>query len=376
MDDKDQQLRVFLVDIVTKDTNTELLEDRIKELENLVETYGWLVILKKFQKRDTPDYKTYVGKGKLEEIMADMQRLDANLLIVGNVMKPSQIYQINELLRPIGAKVRDRIDLILKIFDKHATGMEARLQIELAAIRHMWPRIFGMGMELSRQGGNSGWGGWASRGIGETNTERMKRHLKVQVLKIEKELKEYEKMRKLHRDSRIKKGMPTVGIVGYTNTGKSSLLNVMTKKWILAENKLFATLGTHVGKVYIMKNPETGEGKEVLLNDTIGFIRDLPPKLIKSFSSTLEDSIESELLLHVIDASDPFIDERIEIVNHILDNIGAKQKRIMVFNKIDLLDKTQLEEIKKHFPQKENVRVSVKEGTNLEEIKTAIIENL
>lgn len=376
MEDKDQQLRVFLVDIVSKDTNTKLLEDRIKELESLVETYGWLVILKKFQKRDTPDYKTYVGKGKLEEIMADMQRLDANLLIVGNVMKPSQIYQINELLRPIGAKVRDRIDLILKIFDKHATGMEARLQIELAAIRHMWPRIFGMGMELSRQGGNSGWGWGASRGIGETNTERMKRHLKVQVLKIEKELKEYEKMRKLHRDSRIKKGMPTVGIVGYTNTGKSSLLNVMTKKWILAENKLFATLGTHVGKVYIMKNPETGEGKEVLLNDTIGFIRDLPPKLIKSFSSTLEDSIESELLLHVIDASDPFIDERIEIVNHILDNIGAKQKRIMVFNKIDLLDKTQLAELKKHFPQKENVRVSVKEGTNLEEIKTAIIENL
>ena len=395
MEDKDQQLRVFLVDIVTKNTSTELLEDRVKELEKLVETYGWLVILKKFQKRDTPDYKTYVGKGKLEEIMADMQRLDANLLIIGNVMKPSQIYQIEELLRPIGAKIRDRVDLILKIFDKHATSMEARLQVELAAIRHMGPRIFGMGMELSRQGGNSGWGGGASRGQGETNTEVMKRHLKEKVLKIEKQLKEYEKMRKLHRDSRIKKGMPTVGIVGYTNTGKSSLLNIMTKKWILAENKLFATLGTHVGKVYIMKNPETeprsttgGEcdrtkwgnpaerGKEVLLNDTIGFIRDLPPKLIKSFSSTLEDSIESELLLHVIDASDLFIDERIEIVNHILDNIGAKQKRIMVFNKIDLLDKTQLAEIKKHFPQKENVRVSVKKGTNLEEIKKVIIENI
>lgn len=376
MDDKDQKLRVFLVDIVSKETNTALLEDRIKELENLVETYGWIVILKKFQKRDKPDYKTYVGKGKMEEIMADMQRLDANLLIIGNVMKPSQIYQVNELLRPIGAKVRDRIDLILKIFDKNATGMEARLQIELAAIRHMGPRIFGMGMELSRQGGASGWGWWAMRGIGETNTERMKRHLKIQILKIEKELKEYEKMRKLHRDSRIKKWMPTVGIVGYTNTGKSSLLNAMTKKGILAENKLFATLGTHVGKLYIMKNPETGEGQEILLNDTIGFIRDLPPKLIKSFSSTLEDSIESELLLHVIDASDPFIDERIEIVHNILDEIGAKQKRILVFNKIDLLDNTQLAEIKKHFPDKQNVRVSVKKGTNLEAIKKAIIENL
>ncbi len=376
MEDKDQQMRVFLVDIVTKDTSIALLEDRMRELENLVETYGGLVVLKKFQKKDQPDYKTYIGKGKLEEIMADMQRLDANILIVGNVLKPSQIYHLNEILRPLKAEARDRVDLILKIFGKHAESMESRLQIELAAIRHMGPRIFGMGMELSRQGGNSWGGGWASRWLGETNTERMKRHLKEKVLKIENELKEYEKMRKLHREWRIRKGMPTIGIVGYTNTGKSSLLNVMTKKWILAENKLFATLGTHVGKLYIMKNSETWEWKEILLNDTIGFIRDLPPKLIKSFSSTLEDSIESDMLLHVIDASDPFIDERIQIVNDILDKIGAKQKRMMVFNKIDLLDKQQLEEIKQHFPDKENVRISVKDAINLEEIKTTIINNV
>ena len=376
MEDRDQQLKVFLVDIVTKETSLVLLEDRMNELESLVQTYGWLVVLKKYQKKDKPDYRTYVGKGKLEEIIADMQRLGANLLIIGNVMKPSQIFQINEQLRPIGAKVRDRVDLILKIFDKHAVSMESRLQVELAAIRHMWPRIFGMGIELSRQWGNSGWWGGATRGLGETNTERMKRHLKTQIIKIEKELKEYEKMRKLHRESRIKKWMPTVGIVGYTNTGKSSLLNAMTKKWILAENKLFATLGTHVGNLYIITDPTTGQGKEVLLNDTIGFIRDLPPKLIKSFSSTLEDSIESDLLLHVIDASDPFIEERIAIVNHILDEIGAKQKRILVFNKIDLLDKTQLTEIKKHFPSKENVRISVKNGTNLEAIKHTIIQHL
>lgn len=376
MEDKDQQLRVYLVDIISKDTSAALLEDRMNELESLLTTYGGIVVLKKFQKKDHPDYRTYIGKGKLEEIMAEMQRLDANLLIVGNVLKPSQIYHLNELLRPINAKARDRVDLILKIFDKHAESMEARLQVELAAIRHMWPRIFGMGMELSKQWGNAGGGKWAMRGIGETNTEIMKRHLKYKVLKIETELKEYEQMRKLHRDSRIKKGMPTVGIVGYTNTWKSSLLNAMTKKGILAENKLFATLWTHVGKLYIMTNSETGQGKEILLNDTIGFIRDLPPKLIKSFSSTLEDSIESDLLLHVIDASDPFIDERISIVNHILDEIWAKQKRIMIFNKIDLLDKTQLAELKKHFPQKDNVRVSVKEWTNLEAIKKVIITNI
>ena len=392
MEETGKHLKAFLVDVVTKDTNMDVLADRMRELENLVDTYGGIVILQKYQKKQEPDHRTYVGKGKLEEIIFEMQRLGANTLIIGNILKPRQIFYIQEKLRPFGIDIWDRVDLILKIFDKHATSMESRLQVELAAIRHMGPRIYGMGIELGRQwGGGSG----AMRGLGETNTERMKRHLKEKILQIEKELKEYEKMRKLHRDARIKKGMPTVGIVGYTNTGKSSLLNAMTRKWILAENKLFATLGTHVGKVYIFKNKEprstAGEtwegdwikwrspaerGKEVLLNDTIGFIRDLPPKLIKSFSSTLEDSIESDLLLHVIDASDQFIDERIEVVNHILDEIWAKQKRIMIFNKIDLLDKTQLVELKKHFPEKGNVRVSVKEWTNLEDIKTAIINNL
>ena len=376
MEENKQALRVFLVDIVNKDITPELLGDRMNELESLLTTYGGLVVLKKFQKKDQPDYQTYIGKGKLEEIMSDMVRLDLNLLIVGNVLKPSQIYHINELLRPIGATARDRVDLILKIFDKHATSMESRLQVELVAIRHMGPRIFGMGMELSKQWGNAGWGKWAMRGIGETNTEIMKRHLKYKILKIEKELKEYEQMRKLHRDSRIRKGMPTVWIVGYTNTGKSSLLNAMTKKWILAEDKLFATLWTHVGKLYIMTDSETGQWKEILLNDTIGFIRDLPPKLIKSFSSTLEDSIESDLLLHVIDSSDPFVDERITIVNHILDEIWAKQKRILLFNKIDLLDKTQFAELKKHFPDKENIRISVKDAIGFEEIKKSIISNL
>jgi GTPase len=368
--EEQKQMRVYLVDIVTKDTKLDVLDDRMRELENLVETYGGLVILKKYQKKDQPDYQTYVGSGKLEEIMADMIRLDANLLIVWNVLKPSQIYHLNELLRPMKAEARDRVDLILKIFGKHAESMESRLQIELASIRHMWPRIYGMGMELSRQW----WGIWTS-GIGETNTEIMKRHLKEKTLKIEGKLKEYEKMRKLHRDGRIRKGMPTVGIVGYTNAGKSSLLNSLTKKWVLAENKLFATLWTHVGNVYIM-DPETGLGKEVLLNDTIWFIRELPPKLIKSFSSTLEDSIESDLLLHVIDASDPFIQERIDVVNEILDKIWAKQKRINIFNKIDLIDKQQLAELQKHYPDKDNVRISVQEKEWLDNVKLAIWKNL
>lgn len=201
----------------------------------------------------------------------------------------------------------------------------------------------------------------------------MKRHLKDKVKKIEVKLLEYEKMRKLHRESRMKKGMPTVGIVGYTNSGKSSLLNAMTRKGVLAENKLFATLGTNVGKTYLITDPSTGLGKEILLNDTIGFIRDLPPKLIKSFASTLEDSIESELLLHVVDASDPHIDERMEVVNEVLEEIGATQAQILVFNKIDLLDSEQLKELQEKYQNLNPVRVSIKTGENLEQVKDRLI---
>lgn len=378
------ELRVFLADIVDKQTPKYLLEDRMRELENLVNTYWGIAVLQKYQKKDFPDHNTYVWKGKLEEIINDMLRMNANLLIIGNALKPSQIYQINEKLRIVSEENNlkdkmqawDRIDLILKIFEKHATWWEARLQIELAAIKHMWPRIYGMGMELSRQGWSS-WSWWgATRGIGETNTERMKRHLKEKVMKIEKKLVEYTQMRKLHRDARKKKGMPTVGIVWYTNAGKSSLLNAMTKKGVLAENKLFATLWTNVGKCYLITDPTTWLGKEILLNDTIWFIRDLPPKLIKSFSSTLEDSIESDLLLHVIDASDPFVDERIEVVHDVLKDIWANQDKILVFNKIDLLPQEKIDELKEHFKDSQAVFISVKEGKGFEELKALLCEKL
>jgi len=199
--------------------------------------------------------------------------------------------------------------------------MEARLQIELAAIKHMWPRIFGMGMELSKQWWSSGGGGGAMRWLWETNTERMKRHLKDKQIKIKEKLKEFEQMRNLHRQSRIRKWLPIIWIVWYTNAWKSSLLNILTKKWVLAENKLFATLWTNVWKMFLFTDMEKWIGKEVLLNDTIWFIRDLPPKLIDAFSSTLEDSIESKFLFHIIDASDPFVQERINVVNEILDDI-------------------------------------------------------
>ncbi len=382
---KAEPLRVFLVDLVDKNTSKEVLSDRMRELENLVETYGWVVVLQKYQKKDIPDAKTYVWKWKLDEIIQDMLRLQANLLIIGNTLKPAQIFQINEKLRLVSEEhnldpkleARDRVDLILKIFEKHATSWESRLQIQLAAIKHMWPRIYRMGMDLSKQWWAASWGwAWATRWLWETNTERMKRHLQEQTLKIDKKLEEYAKMRKLHRDARIKKWMPTVWIVWYTNAWKSSLLNGLTKKWVLAENKLFATLGTNVWNLYVMSDPITGRGKEILLNDTIGFIRDLPPKLIKSFSSTLEDSIESDLLLHVIDSSDPFISERINVVHDVLKDIWANQKKILVFNKIDLVDESKIKELKSMFPDNDKVFVSVKNNIGLEELKKVIAQNV
>ncbi len=369
-------LRVFLADIVSKDFSIERLEDRMKELENLVKTYGWLVLVQTYQKKETPDANTYVGKWKMEEIIAQMKNTWCNLLIIGNILKPSQIYKINELLRPIWAKARDRVDLILKIFDKHAVGMEARLQIELAAIKHMWPRIFGMGMELSKQWWSGAGGAWAMRWLGETNTERMKRHLREKEAKIQKKLKEFEQMRKLHREWRQRKWLVTVGIVGYTNAGKSSLLNSLTNKWVLAENKLFATLWTHVGKIFIMTDSEKWTGREILLNDTIWFIRDLPPQLIKAFSSTLEDSIEADYLLHIIDCSDPFVGEKIKVVNDILDKIGARQERILVFNKIDLTTKEVIKKLQEEYKGEEQVWISIKEWEWIAEIKEKIKERL
>lgn len=365
------EYRIYLVDIVPRDIPTNLLEDRMMELESLVNTLGWIVIVHKYQKKDTPDLATYIGKGKLEEIIADMERMDANVLLIGNILKPRQVYLLGEKLRPINAHVWDRLDLILKIFDKHAESAEAKMQVELAAIKHMGPRIFNMGLELGRQWWS---GSGAMRGLGETNTEIMKRHLQEKQLKILRNLEDYERMRQLHRESRIKKWFPMVGIVGYTNAGKSSLLNALTKKWVLAENKLFATLGTNVGKLFLMTDPVMGKGKEILFNDTIGFIRDLPPKLIQAFKSTLEDSIEADVLFHVIDASDPFVQERIDVVNKILDDIWAKQPRMMIFNKLDLCNPEQLDQLHKTYDSQNPLWISIWKEEWLESIKERLIE--
>lgn len=363
------KLKTIIIDIAPPNITQEELKHRMDELESLVATYGGVTVVKRVQKRFTPDYKTFVGSGKLEEIMLAGGELGAELLIIGNIMKPAQIWNVNEFLRLKKSKIKawDRVDLILKIFALHAVSPESQLQIELAAIKHMWPRIFGMGMELSRQGGGSKNTKWQ----GETNTEIMKRHLKQKEEVIYEKLKVYERTRSLHRENRKRKFLPTVGIVGYTNAGKSTFFNAMTAKWVLAEDKLFATLGTSVGKVWLSGDENDGfRGKEILLNDTIGFIRDLPPDLIAAFKSTLEDSVEADILIHLVDAGDDWYVEKIDIVNETLDAIGASQKRVLVFNKIDTISA----EKRKELENTGHLLVSAWTREGIETVKTFLKE--
>src|SRR3989338_5588751 len=229
-------MKTILVDVIPPPTSKEESHERLNELENLVKTYGGIVVVKIIQKRGMPDYKTYIGSGKIQQVLDENKEYKANLLIINNLLKPTQIYNLGEICKKQNIEVWDRIDLILKIFDKHAKSVEAKLQIELAAIRHMGPRIYGMGLELGRQGGGIG-----TSGIGETNTEIMKRHLRERAREILDDIKQYSQVRKGHREARRRVGLKTVSIIGYTNAGKTSLLNALTKRKEYAADELFAT---------------------------------------------------------------------------------------------------------------------------------------
>lgn len=321
----------IIVDVINLETSKEEEYKRLEELEMLVTTYGGIVVVKIIQKRGIPDYQTYIGSGKVEEIKEMVKENKINLIIVNNLLKTSQIYRLTEIFEKEGIEVWDRVDLILKIFERHATSTEAKLQIELASIKHMGQRIYKMGTQLMQQKGGTAMRG----GEGETNIEMMKRHLAKQEFKILEKLKHFETIREGHRSRRRRENFKTVALVGYTNAGKSSVLKALTKKDVYIADELFATLDTRVGNLYIPDFP-----KKVLISDTIGFIEDLPPDLIKAFKSTLAETVDADLILHIIDANDHFVHKKIEVVEDILKQIGAGDKpKIYVFNKIDLLTK-------------------------------------
>ncbi len=339
---------------------------RMSELEELTKTYGGIAVVQTIQRRAVPDYRTFLGKGKVEEIVKHAKEWGATVLIINAVLKPNQLFHLEEVLRPLKIQVWDRIDLILHIFEKHATSAEAKLEIELARIRHMGPRIFNLGAQLGRQRGGTGTRG----GSGEGNTEAMKRHLREQERRILEKIKQYESLRSEQRKNRERRGQPTVALVGYTNAGKTSLLAALTKRKERGENKLFATLDTRVGECYLQET-----GASVLISDTIGFIEGLPPELIKAFTSTLSEAIHADVLLHVADGADEKCERKIAVVNEVLATLGVKDAtRLLVLNKADLVAEGKKNEIQSALQADVFVSAIAKNG--IDDLKKKIAQAL
>lgn len=367
--------RAILIDVIPPSMGDAAAERRLTELTSLLNTFGGILVVKMIQRRQTPDYKTYVGTGKVDELIEIAQTEKAELLVVNNLMKPGQVYNLQERFRKAKstAAVWDRVDLILKIFDKHATTAEAKLQIKLAALKHMGPRIYGMGFEMMQQKGGTSTRG----GQGETNTELMKRHVFKEEQHVRKELEKVATSRAGHRARRERLGLKTVSVIGYTNAGKSSLTNALTRKGAYVADALFATLDTRVGKIWYPDESGAGRGKELLVSDTIGFIQDLPPELIDAFRSTLDETVDADLLLHVIDAADENLHEKITEVEAILQQLKVNHiPKIYVFNKIDKAKKLAKTSLKKTYKDYAPVFVSAVSGEGITELKELLGKRL
>lgn len=299
--------------------------DTLSELAALAETSGAEVIGVQRQNRLTPDKAYYVGKGKAEELSRLASSLDVDLFVFNDELSATQIRNLEELL---GAKVIDRTALILDIFAQRAKSREGRLQVELAQHKYRLSRLTGKGESLSRLGGGIG-----TRGPGEKKLESDRRRIRRQIFLLESELKEIAKQRSLRRSRREKNAVPVIAIVGYTNAGKSTLLNQLSGSDVLAEDKLFATLDP------VTRSVRLPEGGEVLFTDTVGFIEKLPTDLVEAFKSTLEEAAYADVILHVVDSSSPYMREQMSTVDEVLDSIGAGGKPTLIaYNKADRED--------------------------------------
>lgn len=364
------KLRFVLVNLVPRVINHEAALYDLSELKSLVDTFGGATIVHVIQRRSSPDPHTYIGSGKAQEVADIVVRDAIDVVVLNDIVKPNQLFNIQKLFWDIkpNTQVWDKVDLILHIFSKHARTAEAKLQIELAGMRHMGPRIYGLGgTVLSRQGGGIG-----TRGLGETNIELMKRHWRNEMKKVQEKLTKLEADRARKMQHRTEKGFRTISIIGYTNAGKTTLFNRLTKKNKLAEDILFATLDSSIGKIYL---PQLKS--EVLVTDTIGFIQNLPPQLIQAFKSTLLESIHADLLLHVIDASDPTLHMKIEVVEKVLKDLGIKDKKqLYVFNKMDVIPNLDEENLRQVYEFYQPQFISAEKNSNIDALLFTIEKQL
>lgn len=317
--------RAVLVGVVWGSETQESVDASLDELERLLETAGGIAVARLTQNKEAPDVRTVIGSGKTAELAYLCALNDVTLVVFDCEMAPSQIRNVEDIVGE-GVRVIDRSMLILDIFALHAVTGEGKLQVELAQLKYTAPRLIGRGTELSRLGGGIG-----TRGPGESKLETDRRHLMRRVRALENQIAEMDKNRKTMRAARDKSGIPEVAIVGYTNAGKSTLLNRLTDAGILAEDKLFATLDPTTRKFTLPC------GEAVLLTDTVGFINKLPHHLIRAFRSTLEEACNADILMIIIDASDEHFRERLEVTENLLCELGASGKpTFYVFNKCDM----------------------------------------
>ena len=353
--------RALLVSVVAGSTDLHEAEQSLAELELLADTAGSDAVDRVLVRRDRYHPGTLLGSGKLAELVAESQALDVDVVVFDNELTPAQQRNLQDAFQ---VDVVDRVALILDIFAQHAHTKTGMLQVELAQHRYRLPRLAGRGTAMSRLGAGIG-----TRGPGETKLETDRRRIRQRMSRIERELAESDKTRQTQGKSRARSGMPTVGIVGYTNAGKSTLFNRLTGSHVLVEDRLFATLDSTVRKL------DLPEGHEALLSDTVGFVRRLPHELVEAFKSTLEEVAGADLLLHVVDAADADPERQIEAVRTVLAEIGAGElPQVLAFNKTDVADPVVVERLLAVHGGA--VAVSALTGDRCAELLGAVLEGL
>ena len=328
-------------------------DETLEELEALLETAGGFCTAKVLQNRHTPDAHSFIGEGKAEEVRMLIEATESTMAVFDNELSPGQIRALEEIL---GVTVLDRSALILDIFAQRARTREGRLQVELAQYQYLLPRLAGLGKSLSRQGGGIG-----TRGPGETKLESDRRHIRERIARLQDELSQVRQVRGVQRERRMKNSIPVVAIVGYTNAGKSTLLNHLTGADIPANNRLFDTLDTTSRQLKVSDN------LDVVLSDTVGFIAKLPHHLVDAFRATLEELQYADLLLHVIDSSDPHREEHIEVVDKLIAQLAKPETPVLrCYNKADLVSPEDIP------AGRENVIISARRDMGLDKLLQAI----